>query len=300
MAVGKHEMPRGRVGQLVLAGGAVLVAVTLVWGLVRVWPSADGGTAALPQPASATSVPSPSPSALPSASPSPSPSAAPSPTPAEPEPPSAAPARERPRPEPSRAPVTIPEPPPPAAEPLPDDVDCPYYDGENASQSQVTTALDAAAAQPFWTVSQVSLPPQLIKAVAEQESGWQSAIIACDGGIGTMQVMPSTAEWMNQRFGTSHDVGTLTGNTMLGSAFLQWLVKYFGDVYFEGDYMIDNTDCQQVPEVPDHREWCLLNAVISAYNFGHGAVDSEATDGDETYYPNHQYIENVRALMARY
>lgn len=70
-------------------------------------------------------------------------------------------------------------------------------------------------------MSQVSLPPRLIKAVAEQESGWQSAIIACDGGIGTMQVMPATADWMNQRFGVSHDVHTLSGNTMLGSALLQ-------------------------------------------------------------------------------
>jgi hypothetical protein len=115
-----------------------------------------------------------------------------------------------------------------------------------------------------------------------------------------MQVMPATADWMNQRFDTSYDVDTLTGNTMLGSAFLQWLVKYFGDVYFGGDYAIRGADCQQLPEVPDHREWCLLNAVISAYNHGHGAVDDEAGDGDETYFPNHQYVENVRALMTRF
>jgi hypothetical protein len=179
-------------------------------------------------------------------------------------------------------------------------VDCPYYEGENASRAQVGAALEAAAAQPFWTVSQVSLPPRLIKAVAEQESGWQSAIIACDGGIGTMQVMPNTAAWMNQRFDTSYDVDTLGGNTMLGSAFLQWLVKYFGDVYFGGDYTIRGADCQQLPEVADHREWCLLNAVISGYNVGHGAVDDEADDGDQTYYPNHQYVENVRSLMSRF
>lgn len=142
-------------------------------------------------------------------------------------------------------------------------MDCPYYEGENAPRAEVGSALASAAAQPFWTVSQVSLPPRLVKAVAEQESGWQSAIIACDGGIGTMQVMPNTAAWMNQRFDTSYDVDTLGGNTMLGSAFLQWLVKYFGDVYFGGDYTIRDADCQRLPEVPDHREWCLLNAVIS-------------------------------------
>jgi hypothetical protein len=115
-----------------------------------------------------------------------------------------------------------------------------------------------------------------------------------------MQVMPNTADWMNQRFDRSYDVHTLSGNTMLGSAFLQWLVKYFGDAYFGGDYTIRGEDCRQVPDVPDHREWCLLNAVISAYNFGQGAVDDEASDGDDVYYPNHRYVENVRALMAGY
>ena len=179
-------------------------------------------------------------------------------------------------------------------------MDCPYYDGTNASTAQVGAALDAAAARAFWTVSQVSLPLNLIKAVAMQESGWQSAIIACDGGIGTMQVMPATAEWMNNRFDTAHDVHTLAGNTMLGSALLQWSIKYFGDAYFNGDYAVREADCQQDPGVPDHREWCLLNAVISAYNFGYGAVDAQVAEGTDTYYPNHQYIENVRALMTQY
>lgn len=306
---GWETAPAGRRfhwGHALLVTGAVLVVTTLVWAAALIWLSGEDSSAAPEQLAGGASA------APPTATPSASPSPTASPTPSDPTaPPTAdsalaepAQAGDAPPTVPTRAPSAPIEqeeaPPPPAAEPPPPDVDCPYYEGENAPEAEVAAALDAAAAQRFWTVSQVSLPPRLIKAVAEQESGWQSAIIACDGGIGTMQVMPNTADWMNQRFDTSYEVATLTGNTMLGSAFLQWLTKYFGDVYFGGDYAIRDADCQQVPDVPDHREWCLLNAVISAYNYGHGAVDDEAGDGDETYYPNHRYVENVRALQSRF
>ncbi|MEV4417526.1 lytic transglycosylase domain-containing protein [Catellatospora sp. NPDC049609] len=184
------------------------------------------------------------------------------------------------------------------------------------AKTQVQAALEQAAARRFWTVSQVSLPPKLIKAVAMQESGWQSAIIACDGGIGTMQVMPATAAWLNDDspFAMDEDVHTLHGNTMIGSAYLQWLIRYFGMKYAIGcpepdpaspapcqpDYTLREDDCSQDPTVSDSREWCLLNAVISAYNYGQGAVDKEITDGDDVYYPNPQYVGNVRALMNNY
>lgn len=289
-----------------MVAGSVLAVIALVGALVAVTTS-DPGIVGAQQRTGASGSESPlagaSASPLPSASPTPSPSPSLSPSPSPESAPAPASANDPPT-KPSRAPQAPieqePAPPPPAPEPLPDEVDCPYYEGENAPQAEVGAALETAAAQAFWTVSQVNLPPRLIKSVAEQESGWQSAIMACDGGIGTMQVMPGTADWMNQRFGTAHDVHTLSGNTMLGSAFLQWLTKYFGDVYFGGDYELHPADCQQLPDVPDHREWCLLNAVISGYNYGHGAVDNEADDGDETYYPNHPYVENVRALMSRF
>src|SRR2546430_1319176 len=74
---------------------------------------------------------------------------------------------------------------------------------------------------------QITVPARLVYAVAWQESGWQSTIMACDGGIGTMQVMPNTATWMNQRFGTSFDVHALSGNAFLGGQYLAWLVAYF-------------------------------------------------------------------------
>ncbi|MEV6967278.1 lytic transglycosylase domain-containing protein [Hamadaea sp. NPDC051192] len=172
---------------------------------------------------------------------------------------------------------------------------CPFYTGKVAPKADVRVALEAAAATRFWTVSQVSLPPSLIKATAWQESGWQSTIMACDGGMGTMQIMRDTVTWMNQRFETNLDPNTLTGNTMIGSAYLQWLIKYFADLYFESDYTIDAGDCVSTdPSVPNYKTPCLLNAVIAAYNFGYGAVDN----GTTIVIPNPQYVSNVRALMV--
>jgi len=150
-------------------------------------------------------------------------------------------------------------------------------------------ALDTAAGTHFWATSapSISVPVNLMHAVAWQESGWQSTILACDGGIGTMQVMPATADWMNQRFGTSYDVHTLTGNTMLGAEYLEWLVKYFGDVYYQGSYDLS------VPAVPDGVS--LLDSVVSAYNYGAGAVDP--TKG-RAGIPNWWYVDDVEALTA--
>jgi hypothetical protein len=152
----------------------------------------------------------------------------------------------------------------------------------------VRDALVAAAGQRFWPDDPITVPAPLMKAVAWQESGWQSTIIACDGGIGTMQIMPDTASWMNTRFGTSYDVDTLAGNTRIGAAYLEWLVKYFGDVWFAGSYDLDPGHC---PEVDSP---CLLNAVIASYNYGFGAVDQP----DQIVIPNPQYVANVRALMT--
>ena len=148
--------------------------------------------------------------------------------------------------------------------------------------AQVKAALAAAAATPFWSVQpSITLPPNLIDAIAWEESGWQSTIIACDGGIGTMQIMPATATWMNNRFGTNFNVNTLSGNTMLGAEYLEWLVRYFGDYAYSGNYSLSNQD--------------LLNDVIAAYNVGPGAVDPTAGPSG---IPNWQYVNNVEALMT--
>lgn len=164
----------------------------------------------------------------------------------------------------------------------------PEYKGTQLPKSTVREYLDAAAVKQFWgantpaEVQAIRVPKRLLYGVADQESGWQSNIYACDGGVGVMQIMPNTETWMNQRFGTSWKIGTPRDNVMLGGQYLAWAIRYFGDQLGTFDIMgADPT---------------LLNAVISAYNNGAGAVDLTKGDAGIT---NWSYVENVKALMGR-
>ena len=177
-------------------------------------------------------------------------------------------------------------PPPPKASTKPG---CqPEYKGTQLPKSTVRGYLDAAAVQQFWgantpaEVQAIRVPKRLLYGVADQESGWQSNIYACDGGVGVMQIMPNTETWMNQRFGTSWKIGTPHDNVMLGGQYLAWAIRYFGEQLGTFDIMgADPT---------------LLNAVISAYNNGAGAVDLAKGDAGIT---NWSYVNNVKALMNR-
>jgi soluble lytic murein transglycosylase-like protein len=206
----------------------------------------------------------------------------------------------KPRPKPARttptAPWAVPKPPtetkvpPPPPKPAPSGCQ-PSYKGDQASRAQAKAALTDAAGRTYWPTSapHIRIPVNLIKATAWQESGWQSNIVACDGGIGLMQVMPDTATWMNQRFGQSYDVWDYRDNAYLGGTYLAWLTKYIGDMYFDADYRLDADLCTA------ELNSCLLNAVIAAYNYGHGAV---AREGQPLTVPNPGYVRNVRALMS--
>lgn len=195
-----------------------------------------------------------------------------------------------PRSTPTRAEPSEPEPEPPPIPPRYEGECIAEYDGEAAPHDEVAAALSAAAARTYWPNSapRLSVPEDLLRATAWQESGWQTNIIACDGGVGLMQVMPDTADWMNQRFGQSYDIDVYPDNAYLGGTYYAWLIKFFGDLYFEGDYTVDPADCDS------HLDPCLLNAVIAAYNFGHGAVDTD----DGIAIPNPRYVESVRALIT--
>ncbi|MFY1672062.1 lytic transglycosylase domain-containing protein [Plantactinospora sp. WMMB334] len=223
---------------------------------------------------------------------------------AEPEPPAVAGLGARPTPSatPSRTPVKkkpgprrTPKPPtetklPPPPPKPPASCTKPRYEGTQASRAQVKEALTDAAGRIYWPNSAPSIrvPVDLVKATAWQESGWQSNIIACDGGVGLMQVMPDTADFVNQRFDKSYDIDAYRDNATLGANYLAWLIKYVGDAFFDSDYGVSADDCTS------ELNSCLLNAVISAYNFGPGAV---VTD-DGLKIPNPQYVRNVRALMT--
>jgi hypothetical protein len=281
---------RGALGAAiaVVVAGAALVAVTGCGGRPATAGAAGAGPA--PEPV-ATASPLPAPVAVqklgpgPTATPSPSRGSA-SPKPAtkgQPIQPSRNPLQaSQPLPPPPHPPA------PPPGTPAPGG-SCPSYTGPKAPTSDVRAALDAAAAKQFLPVSAptIRVPANLLYAVAWQESGWQSTILACDGGIGTMQIMPATAKWMNDSFGTSYDVQTLNGNIMIGGEYLALMIKIFGNEYFQGSYDLS------APAAPGSVS--LLDSVVSAYNYGPGAVDpTKGTAG----IPNWRYVNNVEALMT--
>nr|MDT0659633.1 lytic transglycosylase domain-containing protein [Micromonospora sp. DSM 115978] len=179
--------------------------------------------------------------------------------------------------------------PPPIPQPLP--TTCvPSYVGPQAGRAEVKAALTDAAGRVYmpYSAPSIRVPLELVKAVAWQESGWQSNIVACDGGIGLMQVMPATAEWINLIFEESYDINDYRDNAPLGANYLAWLIKFFGDSYFDRTYQVSAADCASST---DH---CLLNLVIAAYNYGPYAVDTD----QGLVIPNPQYVRNVRALMT--
>jgi soluble lytic murein transglycosylase-like protein len=274
---------RGRVA----AVSAVVTVVTLVavaaivgWGQSRSRAAADPGRWV-----AAADAPSLSPSAVAdSPSPSPSPSPPPSPSPTRK---AATPTKKATvKPVPSHAPVATPPPAPPPA-----DTCAKTYSGTAASYADVGASLDTAAGRTYHPyikdvpAKDITVSATLLKAVAWQESGWQSNVVSCYGAFGTMQVISNTADWMNGNYGTSYDLHALSGNTSLGAEYLAWLVYYFGHFCFNDDYDITHLN----PDQPD-----LRDAVLAAYNLGIGNVDTP----NGLVIPNRGYTNAVEGLMS--
>lgn len=128
-----------------------------------------------------------------------------------------------------------------------------------STQSEVAQQVRQAA-------TAYGLPSSLLLAVAWQESGWNQHVIARDGGIGAMQIMPYTAQGLNVQTRQRYDPYKLPDNIMLGAIYLQTLWRGF-----HGN----------------------LTLVISAYNEGGWNVTHRGI-------LNWSYVNNVRALMNRF
>jgi soluble lytic murein transglycosylase-like protein len=72
--------------------------------------------------------------------------------------------------------------------------------------------------------SRAAISPQLIRAVIDAESHYESAAVSRRGAIGLMQLLPSTA----RRFGAD-DPFDPAQNVSAGAAYLKWLMAFFGD-----------------------------------------------------------------------
>lgn len=171
---------------------------------------------------------------------------------------------------------------------------CAHYDKTKAvAKGKVKAALKSAAARTYWNTEapQLKLNYPLVKAVAWQESGWQTNIHNCDGGAGVMQVMPDTVSMINGRFGLTYDASKYQDNAYAGANYLAWLTKWVGDTYFKSaNYNLSASKCQT------HTSWCLLNVVIAGYNAGQGGIEAAASSKT---LPNPEYVAAVRSLMSR-
>lgn len=130
---------------------------------------------------------------------------------------------------------------------------------EWSTRGEVESLLRQAAAN-------YGLPANLLLAIAWQESGWYQHVIAWDGGIGTMQLMPNTAMGINAGTGIRRNPYHLWDNINLGATYLYWLWHNF-----HGN----------------------LADVISAYNEGGWAVIHRGIF-------NWRYVDNVLYLMRRF
>jgi hypothetical protein len=302
-----------QVAQRALTVGGAMLAVTAMamLGWVLVQPSGGTDRASFQPPVLSTASPTPTPTPTPTAGPvTPTPTAKATPTRRT----TPAPVRQTtPEPRPTEKPPAAelpPPPPPPAPTTGPN---CPSFNGEPAAFAQVREALSSAGATDFWgragvdppiglggpiNPPAVTIPADLMNAIAMTESTWRSNVIACDGGIGTMQLMPGTVDWMHDRFNNSFDVNTLDGNTKLGAAYLEWLTVYFGIFYFGESFNLSTS----APVGAGGAQVVLRDVVIAAYNVGFGAVENDhgtpAVADDTLEIPNQWYVDRVNGYRA--
>jgi LysM repeat protein len=86
----------------------------------------------------------------------------------------------------------------------------------------------------------LSLP--LVEAIAWQESGWQQNVVSSAGAIGTGQIMPDTAKFIqSQIVGRSLNIHSASDNIRMSAAFLAYLADAEGNnrcatiaAYYEG------------------------------------------------------------------
>ncbi len=171
--------------------------------------------------------------------------------------------------------------------------DCSTTKGTLVAKSKVKKALKTAAGKIYWTneAPQLKLNYPLVKAIAWHESGWQTNVFNCDGGQGLMQLMPDTVDMINSRFGLSYDVSNYQQNATAGANYLAWLTRYMSQQAFKNDKTFDLS----ASKCKTHSSWCLLNLVISAYQYGPGDV---LANKSTKKLPNPEYVDSVRSLMV--
>jgi Transglycosylase SLT domain len=167
---------------------------------------------------------------------------------------------------------------------------CAGLQGKNLSKTAVKNLLVAASSRQPWVgvqqpanltrpLPKITVPLKLLRAVAAQESGWQSACKSNDGlGFGLFQVSADTEAFVNSRFGENYDRFVPADNVAIATDNLAWLLVYFGQFHFNETYSWSTTK--------------LFDAVIASFNAGYGTINP----GNSIVIPDYAqaYVNAVR------
>ena len=147
----------------------------------------------------------------------------------------------------------------------------PYYKTPEPTPigSQIAAAITSAA-------NASGIPPTLAEAIAWQESGWQINLIACDGGIGLIQLQPDTVAWLNSYYGINDDPYTLTGNADLGARYLHYYYAFYIGYLQQNDPAVcGKAGCNWDTPWPGATDGAnVRDIVISVYNEGAGTMST--------------------------
>lgn len=138
--------------------------------------------------------------------------------------------------------------------------------GYSGTPTAASTATDSQSLDAYFqqAADTYNISVDLLKAVARQESGFQTDIVSSAGAIGVMQLMPGTAEYLGVT-----DPYNAEQNIMGGAKLLSQLsARYNGD----------------------------LSLTLAAYNAGAGAVDKYGTI--PPYQETQNFVAKIKANLG--
>lgn len=138
--------------------------------------------------------------------------------------------------------------------------------GYSGTPAAASTATDSQSLDAYFqqAADTYNISVDLLKAVARQESGFQTNIVSSAGAIGVMQLMPGTAEYLGVT-----DPYNAEQNIMGGAKLLSELsARYNGD----------------------------LSLTLAAYNAGAGAVDKYGTI--PPYQETQNFVAKIKANLG--
>lgn len=104
----------------------------------------------------------------------------------------------------------------------------------------------------------------LILSIIQVESNFRTNAISSVGAYGLMQVLPSTADWLNKKFNTHYDLKNPADNIKLGILYLEYLYNLTNDLNKAIAYY--NTGPNATHEVKNTAGKSYLNKVKKTYS----------------------------------